>query len=78
MTMSDQTGFGQPRSLAEMLARREAFLRDGVPLDFIAAQVALARRQRNQEMAEAVLGLLRMAKRWLLPPRGRGRRVSAA
>ena len=52
------TRFNGPLNLEEMIHRRDAFLRDGVPSEFIRQQIELARRQRNAEMADATLGLL--------------------
>ncbi|HTO63186.1 MAG TPA: hypothetical protein VMM15_18220 [Bradyrhizobium sp.] len=78
MSRLQQTDFVQPRVLTEMMEHRDAFLREGVPFDFIQAQIAQARRRRNQEMGEAVLGLVRAVRKWVSPPRQRGQRVSPA
>ena len=65
------TRLHQPLSLAEAIERRDAFLRHGVPLDFIQSRIAWARRQRNREMAEATRALVGLLKKSLLQLRWR-------
>jgi len=74
---SEEVRCGQPRSLGELIERRDAFLRDGVPSEFIEAQIAEARRRRNREMAHAARALAGLAKTWLLRLRWRAGQPAA-
>ncbi len=52
-------------TMSEMMERRDRFVREGIPMDFIQRQIDLARRQRNQEMGEAAVALLAELRRWV-------------
>ena len=56
-------GKDEALTMSEMMARRDQFLREGVPAEFIQRQIDVARRRRNQEMGEAAIALAAALRR---------------